>query len=145
MKIPVFYLPLLIAQYLQHALPALLLGIEPVFQLPVLVIAHDHMLGSRDEAMLDAAVSAQLVLVSTGMKESDIERFSAVELGKEDLVDMLFGCVEVMAVTGKTSQVHLLVLAVPFIDGEHQKLFSYAPGVRQGGDEGAVDHVPGFP
>ena len=36
---------LLVAQYLQHALGGLLLGIYPVDKLPILVMSYDDMLG----------------------------------------------------------------------------------------------------
>ncbi len=95
--------------------------------------------------MLDATVTADLVLVSSGVKKSNIKRFGTISFFREEhFVDMFFRIVIVMAVTRDASQHHPLVFFIPFIDRQHQKLFTNAPGIGQCSDERRIDHVPGL-
>src|ERR1700733_12531468 len=93
-------LGLFISQYLQHALRRLFLCVDPIDELSILIITDDHVLGRGDQAMFDAAVTADLILVGAGMKKTDIQRFAVIELGQEHFIDMLFGIVVIMAVAG---------------------------------------------
>src|SRR5450432_733574 len=61
---------LFVSQNFQHALCSLFFCIQPVYELPVFVIIYGHMFGRRDQAMFYAAIPADLILVSTGMKKS---------------------------------------------------------------------------
>src|SRR5450432_1265467 len=61
---------LFVSQNFQHALRSLFFCIQPVYELPVFVIIYDHMFGRRYQAMFYAAIPADLILVSTGMKKS---------------------------------------------------------------------------
>ena len=54
------------------------------------------MLRCGDEAVLDAAVAADALLVGTRVEESDVERFVLLQLRQEDGVGMGVGVVVVL-------------------------------------------------
>ena len=91
------------------------------------------MLGRWDHAMLDPAIARKLVLVSAGMEEAYVQRVFAlflIQLGQEHRIDMLFRCVEVMAIAGEASEMHLLVFFLPFVDRQHQEFLTNTPCIR---------------
>ena len=104
----------------------------------------DDVLGRGDEAVLYAAVAAEAFLVSAGVEEADVEGVVFLQFGQEDGVGVGVGVVVVFAVAGEAAEEDTLVFAVPVVDGQHDEPLVDAPGVGEGGDEGAVDHVPHF-
>ena len=76
---------LLVSQDFQHALCCLFFGIKPVNQLSVFIIVNDNVFGRRNQAMFDSTISADLILVSAGMKKSEVQRFAVVQLWAEIL------------------------------------------------------------
>src|ERR1022692_4659340 len=107
---------LFIPENFQHALRSLLLGIDPVHQFSILISFKDDVFGRWDQAVFDAAIAADLILVGAGMKKTDIEWFAIFYFGQKDFIDVLFRIIVIMAVAGDASQCHPLVFAVPFID-----------------------------
>lgn len=59
-----------IAQYLKHTLGGLLPGIHPIYQFAVLIVPHNNVFGRWNEAVFNAAVTTNLILISAGMKEA---------------------------------------------------------------------------
>ena len=70
-----------ISKDLQHALCRLLFGIDPVFQLSIFIIFYDHVLWRWDQAVLDAPITTDLVLVSARMKKAHVQGFVPIGLG----------------------------------------------------------------
>src|SRR5450631_1957717 len=97
---------LFVTQDLQHALRRLFLGVYPVDEFAVLVVTDDDVFGRGDEAVLDAPVAADLVLVGAGVEKSHIERLAVVEFRKKYLIDVLFRIVIIVAVAGDATQDH---------------------------------------
>ncbi len=70
------------------------------------------MLGRRDQAVLDAAETAQRLLVGSRVEEPDILRIARLQFREENGVRMRLGVVEIFAVAGQTAQEDALVLQV---------------------------------
>ena len=92
--------------------------------------------------MLDAAETAQRLLVGTRVEEPDVLCVTRFELGQEYGVGVRFGIVEILAVAGQPPEQHALVFAVPVVHRQHDVTLVDAPRVGQGSDERRVDHVP---
>ena len=58
------------------------------------------MLWRRDEAMFYSTVATDLILVSTGMKKTDIQRFPFLYFWQKHFIDMLFRIIIIMTVAG---------------------------------------------
>ena len=70
--------------YPQHRAVGLLLGEEPrIIFVVALVAVDDDVLGCRDQAVLDAAETAQRLLVGTRVEEPDVLCVTRFELGQE--------------------------------------------------------------
>ena len=93
--------------------------------------------------MFDATITADLVLVSTGVKETNIKRFPVISIfgfplfrihrpdasdanavvvlyfREEYLVDVFFRIVLIMAIAGNATQHHTLIFIVPFVNRQH--------------------------
>lgn len=52
--------------------------------------------------------------------------------------------VKILSVAGNAAQIGPLKGSVPMVYGQQDKLLSDAPGIRQRGNEAAVDHIPLF-
>ena len=69
----------LVAEYPQHRAVGLLLGEEPrIVFVVALVAVDDDVLGCRDQAVLDAAETAQRLLVGTRVEEPDVLRVACL-------------------------------------------------------------------
>ena len=134
----------LISEYLEHRLVGLLLAEELGGVVPVRGLVDDDVLGGGLEAVLDAAVAGDGLLVGSGVEEADVQGLRVVrgDLREEDGVGVLLGVVVVLAVAGEASEEDSLVGLVPLVDGQEDELLLDAPDVGEGGHEGAVDHVP---
>lgn len=66
--------------------------------------------------MLDATITADLVLVSTCMEKAQVERFAIIDLGKKYFIDVFFRIIVVVTVAGYAAQYDALVIFPPFID-----------------------------
>ena len=133
-----------VAEDFEHGFVALLFGEEFGDVFAILVLVDNDVLGRGDEAVLYAAVAAEAFLVGAGVEEADVEGVVFLQLGEEDGVGVGVGVVVVFAVAGEAAEEDALVFAVPVVDGQHDEPLVDAPGVGEGGDEGAVDHVPHF-
>ena len=110
----------------------------------VLGLVDDDVLGSWLEAVLDAAVAGDGLLVGSCVEESDVQglRVVRVDLREEDGVGVLLGVVVVLAVAGEASEEDSLVRLVPLVDRQEDEFLLDAPDIGEGGHEGAVYHVP---
>ena len=73
----------LIAQDFQHGFVALLLGEELGDVFAVLVLVDDDVFGRGDEAVLDAAVAPETLLIGSGVEKAYIERVVLLQLGRK--------------------------------------------------------------
>ena len=121
---------------------ALFFGEELGYVFSVLVFVDDDVFGCGDKAVLDAAVAAKAFLIGPSVEETDVERVVFLQFGQEDGIGVRVGIVVVFAVAGEAAEEYALVFAIPMVDGQHDKTLVDAPGVRQGGDEGTVYHIP---
>ena len=124
-----------IAQNLEHRFVALFLCKQFGNVFAVLVLVDDDVLWRRDEAVLDATIAPETLLIGTGVEETDIERVVFLQLGQEDGVGVRVGIVLVFAVAGQSAKEDTLVFAVPMVDGEHDKTLVDTPGVGESGDK----------
>ena len=124
-----------IAQNLEHGFVALFLCKQFGNVFAVLILVDDDVLWSRDEAVLDAAVAPETLLIGTGVEETDIERVVFLQLGQENGIGVRVGIVVVFAVAGQSAKEDTLVFAVPMVDGEHDKTLVDTPGVGESGDK----------
>ena len=134
----------LVTEYLEHRLVGLLLAEELGGVVPVGGLVDDNVLGSGLEAVLDAAVAGDGLLVGSCVEEADVQglRVVRVDLREEDGVGMLLGVVVVLAVAGEASEEDSLVRLVPLVYGQEDEFLLDAPDIGEGGHEGAVYHVP---
>lgn len=133
----------LIAQNAKHRTVRLLFGKKTCIVFVVALVAvDDDVLRCRNQTVLNAAETAQRLLVGSRVEEPDILCVALLQLRQEDGVGVRFGVVEILAIAGQSAQQHALVLLVPVVDRQHDVALVDAPRVGQGGDERRVDHVP---
>ena len=98
----------------EHALSALFLCINPIYQLSIFIIVNHNMFRRRNKAMFDTTIAADLVLVSAGMKKSHIQAvLHFLIFGKKNFIDMFFGIIIIMTVTGNATKRYPLIFVHP--------------------------------
>ena len=81
--------------------------------------------------MFDTAVACDVVLVSTGVEETQVKGFFVFWLinRKVDLAFVNFAIVVVRVITTKAPDVYPSVIMLPFIDGKQDEALADAPGI----------------
>ena len=104
--------------------------------------------------MLNAAVAAHRLLIGPRVEQADVLRIlievvvallrgqTGPYFGEEDCIEGGLRVVEVLTVAGEAAEEHTLVLLVPVVDGEDDKLLVDSPRIGQGRHKRAVNHIP---
>lgn len=135
-----------VSQQFEHRLGGLLGLVEVVYEIALSVAVDEDVLGRRDEAVFDAAVARDAVLVGAGVKEAEVKGLGVGGIvgGEVYLAFVDFGVVVVRVVATEAADIDAAVVVFPLVDGQQDEALAYAPGVGEGGHEGVVDHVPHF-
>jgi len=103
------------------------------------------MLRSRDEAVMNPSVAANVVLISRRVEKADVEIVVRPELGQVDGVEMLLGIVVIVAVARQTAEETRSYMLSQRLIGSMRKRRLIAQVSGQSRHERRIDDVPGFP
>ena len=95
----------------------------------VFVFVDDDVLGGGDKAVLYSAISAETLLIGSGVEETNIERLVFLQFGQEYCVGARVCVIVVFAVAGKAAEEDTLVFTIPMVNGQHYETLVDAPCV----------------